>query len=385
MTASAPASLAQDFVAFAVDTGVLRFGEFKTKAGRLSPYFFNAGLFDDGAKLSALGSFYARRLLASGMGFDMLFGPAYKGIPLAAAVAIELARAGRNVPFAYNRKEAKDHGEGGSLVGAPLKGRVLIIDDVMSAGTAARESIALIKAAGATPHAVAIALAAAGGDPFDLMIAHPPCTYLAVSGLHWNKRRPERAAQTEQALDFVRSLMAVPIPRIAIENPVGCISTRIRRPDQIVQPWMFGDDASKGTCLWLKGLPPLRPTRHIEPRWVCCGRALPDGGGRHGCANCNGEKKALPRWANQTDSGQNCLAPSPTRARARSETYQGIAEAFVAKVKARMGRLIVGSPLDKNTDIGPLVDRTQLDRVSGLVAEGARQGAQCWQPDNALP
>jgi orotate phosphoribosyltransferase len=151
-------ALAQDFVQFAVDCGVLRFGEFKTKAGRISPYFFNAGLFDDGAKLGRLAQFYAQRLLASGIEFDMIFGPAYKGIPLGAALAVELARLGRNVPFAYNRKEAKDHGEGGTLVGAPLKGRVLIVDDVMSAGTAARESIAIIRAAGATAHAVVIAL-----------------------------------------------------------------------------------------------------------------------------------------------------------------------------------------------------------------------------------
>jgi orotate phosphoribosyltransferase len=151
-------TLAQDFVQFCVDSGVLRFGEFKTKAGRMSPYFFNAGLFDDGAKLGRLAQFYANALLKSGIEFDMIFGPAYKGIPLGAAVAIELARLGRNVPFAYNRKEAKDHGEGGSLVGAPLQGRVLIVDDVMSAGTAARESIALIQAAGATAHAVVIAL-----------------------------------------------------------------------------------------------------------------------------------------------------------------------------------------------------------------------------------
>ncbi len=151
-------ALALEFVQFSLDCGVLKFGEFKTKAGRLSPYFFNAGLFDDGAKLGRLAHFYAQRLLQSGIEFDMIFGPAYKGIPLGAAVAIELARLGKTVPFAYNRKEAKDHGEGGSLVGAPLQGRVLIIDDVMSAGTAARESIALIKAAGATPHAVAIAL-----------------------------------------------------------------------------------------------------------------------------------------------------------------------------------------------------------------------------------
>jgi orotate phosphoribosyltransferase len=156
---SAPGTpLAQDFVQFAVEAGVLRFGEFKTKAGRLSPYFFNAGLFDDGAKLGRLAGFYARRLLDSGLAFDMLFGPAYKGIPLAAAVAIELARLGRNVPFAYNRKEAKDHGEGGSLVGAPVRGRVLIVDDVISAGTSVRESIATISAAGATPCGVAIAL-----------------------------------------------------------------------------------------------------------------------------------------------------------------------------------------------------------------------------------
>ena len=150
--------LAQEFVRFAVESDVLRFGEFKTKAGRLSPYFFNAGLFDDGRKMGRLAEFYAKALVASGIEFDMVFGPAYKGIPLAATVAVELARLGRNVPFAYNRKEAKDHGEGGTLVGAPLKGRVLIVDDVMSAGTAARESIAIIRAAGATPHAVAIAL-----------------------------------------------------------------------------------------------------------------------------------------------------------------------------------------------------------------------------------
>ena len=152
------ADLAQEFVKFSVETGVLRFGEFRTKAGRLSPYFFNAGLFDDGVKLGRLASFYARRLARSGLAFDMLFGPAYKGITLAAAVAMELAREGRNVPFAYNRKEAKDHGEGGLLVGAPVAGRVLIVDDVMSAGTSVRESIALIRAAGAKPCGVAIAL-----------------------------------------------------------------------------------------------------------------------------------------------------------------------------------------------------------------------------------
>lgn len=152
------AGLAQAFVAFAVEAGVLRFGEFKTKAGRMSPYFFNAGLFDDGAKLARLAQFYAQAIVASGIEFDMVFGPAYKGIPLAATVAVELARMGKNVPFAYNRKEAKDHGEGGVLVGAPLKGRVLIIDDVISAGTSVRESVRLIQGENAVPAGVVIAL-----------------------------------------------------------------------------------------------------------------------------------------------------------------------------------------------------------------------------------
>lgn len=151
-------SPAQEFVRFALECGVLRFGEFVTKAGRTSPYFFNAGLFNRGAHLVRLGQFYANAIVQSGIGFDMVFGPAYKGIPLAAVVTAELARLGHDVPFAYNRKEAKDHGEGGSLVGAPLQGRVLIVDDVISAGTAVRESIAIIRAAGATPHALTIAL-----------------------------------------------------------------------------------------------------------------------------------------------------------------------------------------------------------------------------------
>ncbi|OGS80238.1 MAG: orotate phosphoribosyltransferase [Gallionellales bacterium GWA2_55_18] len=148
----------QDFIRFAVQQNVLRFGEFQTKAGRLSPYFFNAGLFNDGASLRNLSRFYAQAILASGLPFDMLFGPAYKGITLAAGTAIALDEQGRNVPFCYNRKEAKDHGEGGMVVGAPLRGRVLIIDDVISAGTSVRESIELIRAAGAEPCGVAIAL-----------------------------------------------------------------------------------------------------------------------------------------------------------------------------------------------------------------------------------
>jgi orotate phosphoribosyltransferase len=147
-----------NFIRFALEAKVLSFGEFKTKAGRLSPYFFNAGGFNDGARLSALGRYYAKALQESKISFDMLYGPAYKGITLAAATAIALADNGLNIPFAYNRKEAKDHGEGGSLVGAPVKGKVVIIDDVISAGTSVRESVDLIRGAGAEPAAVLIAL-----------------------------------------------------------------------------------------------------------------------------------------------------------------------------------------------------------------------------------
>ena len=147
-----------NFIRFALEAKVLSFGEFKTKAGRLSPYFFNAGGFNDGARLSALGRYYAKALQESKISFDMLYGPAYKGITLAAATAIALADNGLNVPYAYNRKEAKDHGEGGSLVGAPVKGKVVIVDDVISAGTSVRESVDLIRGAGAEPAAVLIAL-----------------------------------------------------------------------------------------------------------------------------------------------------------------------------------------------------------------------------------
>lgn len=148
----------QDFIRFAVQQKVLCFGEFQTKAGRLSPYFFNAGLFNDGASLRNLSQFYAQAILASEIPFDMLFGPAYKGIPLVAGTAIALDEQGRNVPYCFNRKEIKDHGEGGTTVGAKLQGRVLIIDDVVSAGTSVRESIELIRTAGAEPCGVVIAL-----------------------------------------------------------------------------------------------------------------------------------------------------------------------------------------------------------------------------------
>ena len=149
----------REFLDLALAKNALRFGEFTLKSGRISPYFFNAGLFDSGAALDTLGRAYAQALIAAGIGFDMLFGPAYKGIALATAAAVALAREhARDVPLAFNRKEAKDHGEGGSLIGAPLAGRVLIVDDVISAGTATRESIALIRATGAMPAGVLIAL-----------------------------------------------------------------------------------------------------------------------------------------------------------------------------------------------------------------------------------
>jgi hypothetical protein len=141
------------------------------------------------------------------------------------------------------------------------------------------------------------------------MVSHPPCTFLCNSGLHWNARRPGRAEQTEAALRFVRFLLDAPIRFKALENPVGCISTRIRRPDQIIQPWLYGDDASKSTCLWLDGLPRLRATSIVSPRLV----------------------RGLPRWANQTDSGQNRLPPSEDRWKIRSETYAGIANAMATQ------------------------------------------------------
>jgi orotate phosphoribosyltransferase len=148
----------KDFIAFCIESGALKFGNFTTKSGRVSPYFFNIGAFASGAALERLAQFSAKAIVASGVKFDMMFGPAYKGIALAAATAIVLARSGRDIPYAFNRKEAKDHGEGGDTIGAPVAGRVLIVDDVLTAGTAVRESLALIRARGATPVALAIAL-----------------------------------------------------------------------------------------------------------------------------------------------------------------------------------------------------------------------------------
>lgn len=152
------ADFRKDFVAFCVEQSVLKFGRFVTKSGRTTPYFFNAGLFNTGATLERLAQFYAKTILASGVEFDMLFGPAYKGIVLAAGAAMALARESRNVPFAFNRKEAKNHGESGDLVGAPLAGRVLIVDDVLTAGTAVRESFDIIEGRGAIVAGVVISL-----------------------------------------------------------------------------------------------------------------------------------------------------------------------------------------------------------------------------------
>ena len=174
-------------------------------------------------------------------------------------------------------------------------------------------------------------------DGWDLLIAHPPCTYLCSSGLHWNKRVPGRDEKTHEAILFALNLLgegsiAHAIPRIALENPVGCLSTAYRPPDQIIQPYQFGHNASKGTCLWLKGLKPLQPTRFIEPRYSCpCGHLFPYALGKYGCPNCGGERKARPIWANQTPSGQNKLGPSPNRAKERSRTYEGIAEAMASQ------------------------------------------------------
>ena len=194
-----------EFVGFAISSQVLCFGSFKTKAGRMSPYFFNAGLFNDGDKLKRLGEFYAKAIVDSGIGFDVLFGPAYKGIPLAASIAIALAGMGRNVPFAFNRKEAKDHGEGGTVVGAPLVGRVLIVDDVISAGTSVRESVDVIRAAGATPAGVVIAL-----------------------------DRMERGAGTTSAVQEVREQYGIPVVAVVtLDNLVEFLKRDAQRQQEL--------------------------------------------------------------------------------------------------------------------------------------------------------
>lgn len=169
---------------------------------------------------------------------------------------------------------------------------------------------------GAEHHLQTDVLKAAGQRPWDLGIFHPPCTYLSVSGLHWNKTRPERAGLTAKALDLVRALLELALPRLALENPIGCISSKIRRPSQIIQPHDFGEDASKATCLWLRGLPPLVPTKRFPPRIV----EWPPGSG-----------KMRQRWGNQTDSGQNKLPPSDDRWKLRSKTYDGIAAAMASQ------------------------------------------------------
>lgn len=173
-----------------------------------------------------------------------------------------------------------------------------------------------------------------GSHDWDLAVCHPPCTYLSVSGMHWTARGLRDPQLTEDALDFVRQLMDAPIKHIAIENPVSVISSRIRKPDQTIHPYMFGHDASKRTCLWLKNLPLLKATKVVEPRLVCCGKTLSDDVGKYGCPSCCGENKPKERWANQTDSGQNKLPPSEDRWKIRSVTYDGIAAAMATQWSA---------------------------------------------------
>lgn len=205
--------LSQEFIQFAVQKQVLRFGEFKTKAGRLSPYFFNAGLFNDGESLMRLGEFYARAIENSGITFDMLFGPAYKGIPLVSSIAIAFARQGRNVPFAFNRKEAKGHGEGGTIVGALLQGNVLIIDDVISAGTSVRESVDLIQAEGAKPCGVAIAIdrqerglgELSAVQEVEKNIGIPVCSIANLSGLIVYLQNQSDMAQNLKAIEAYKN------------------------------------------------------------------------------------------------------------------------------------------------------------------------------------
>lgn len=192
-------------------------------------------------------------------------------------------------------------------------------------------SVDLLPAEDGSPHHYVGDFFDVAGLGWDLMVVHPPCTYLTGSGLHWNKRRPERAVKTEEAIEFVKRVWSVPIHRKALENPLGCLSTRWRPYQQRIQPYQFGEDASKGTCLWLENLPPLEiePALRVPGRWVCCGKVLDiEKVGRYGCPHCLGEKRPLERWANQTDSGQNRLGPSEDRWKERSRTYPGIALAF---------------------------------------------------------
>ena len=215
----------QEFIDFALGCKVLRFGEFTTKAGRLSPYFFNAGLFNDGQSLARLAEFYAKAAEAGGVDFDMLFGPAYKGIPLVAGTAIRLAEDGVDLPFAFNRKEAKDHGEGGTLIGAPLRGKVLILDDVISAGTSVRESVELIRAAGA--------------DEFGILgTAHPldgvDCRVNGVDS-HLGARHTERH---ECAVDLAECSREK-----SVVNAVGSVDDDGDPGDRLVLTWQ--DESGK--------------------------------------------------------------------------------------------------------------------------------------------
>ena len=201
---------------------------------------------------------------------------------------------------------------------------------------------------------------------WDLMIAHPPCTYLSVSGMHWTTRGLRDPQLTEDALAFVQLLMDAPIPRIAIENPISVISSRIRKPDQIIQPYEHGHDASKKTCLWLKGLPLLVPTEMVAPKRFCCGKEVSDALGKYGCPDCNGDKKVRMIWGNQTPSGQNKLGPSEDRWKIRSETFKGIAQAMAMQ----WGSHIVKELTQADSSVCATQSLTPLTSASGSVMGG---------------
>lgn len=202
-----------------------------------------------------------------------------------------------------------------------------IVRDALIARGHNAVSCDLIESERPGPHIVGNVLNVLDGG-WDLALFFPPCTYLCSSGLHWNARRPKRQALTDEALEFVAKLLDAPVPKIALENPVGCISTAIRKPDQIIQPWQFGEDASKATCLWLKGLPKLKPTSIVPAKRRCprCRDYYDETGMALWCPVCGRKLRSV--WGNQTPSGQNKLGPSPTRAMDRARTYTGVAKAM---------------------------------------------------------
>lgn len=213
------------------------------------------------------------------------------------------------------------------LVGCEFSG--VVREAFRSRGHNAWSNDLLPASDGSQYHIQGDVLEAINAQAWDLAIFHPPCTYLCSSGLHWNKRVPGRQALTDASVEFVKTLLDCHIPKVALENPIGCISSRIRKPDQIIQPYNFGHDASKSTCLWLKNLPVLTTTQKVDPIYGCsCGTRFPLELGKYGCPNCHGDGKARFIWGNQTPTGQNKLGPSDDRWAERSITYAGIAAAM---------------------------------------------------------